>query len=35
MGYQLDQAVQLSESAPAIAASMQAEGVHAALLAPV
>jgi D-proline reductase (dithiol) PrdB len=35
MGYQLEQSEQLSTSAPAIAASMQAEGVSAAILAPV
>ncbi len=35
MGYQLDQTVQLAESAPAIAAAMRAEQVHATLLAPV
>jgi D-proline reductase (dithiol) PrdB len=35
MGYQLDPSEQLSTSVPAIAASMQAEGVSAALLAPV
>jgi D-proline reductase (dithiol) PrdB len=35
MGFQLDPTPQLSESAPAIAASMRAEGVTAAVLAPV
>jgi D-proline reductase (dithiol) PrdB len=35
MGYQLDQNEQLSTSAPAIAESMRAHGVSAALLAPV
>lgn len=35
MGFQLDTTVQLAESAPAIAASMLAEGVGGAVLAPV
>lgn len=35
MGFQLDPTAQLSESAPAIAASMRAESVSAAVLAPV
>ncbi len=35
MGFQLDPSRQLTESAPAIAASMRAEGVHGAVLAPV
>ena len=35
MGFQLDSAVQLKESAPAIAATMKAEGVTGAVLAPV
>jgi D-proline reductase (dithiol) PrdB len=35
MGFQLDQAVQLAESAPAIAARMHEEGVDGAVLAPV
>jgi D-proline reductase (dithiol) PrdB len=35
MGFQLDPTAQLTESAPAIAASMRAEGVTAAVLAPV
>ena len=35
MGFQLDTTVQLAESAPAIAASMHAEGVGGAVLAPV
>jgi len=35
MGFQLDQSQQLAESAPAIAASMKAEGVQGAVLAPV
>jgi D-proline reductase (dithiol) PrdB len=35
MGYQLDPTVQLTESAPAIAAAMRAEDVHGAVLAPV
>jgi D-proline reductase (dithiol) PrdB len=35
MGFQLEATAQLTESAPAIAASMQAEGVTGAVLAPV
>jgi D-proline reductase (dithiol) PrdB len=35
MGYQMDQTVQLAESAPAIAAAMRADGVGGAVLAPV
>jgi len=35
MGYQLDATTQLTESAPAIAASMRAEHVTGAVLAPV
>jgi len=35
MGYQLDATTQLTESAPAIAASMRAENVTGAVLAPV
>jgi len=35
MGYQLDATAQLTESAPAIAASMRAEDVTGAVLAPV
>jgi D-proline reductase (dithiol) PrdB len=35
MGYQMDQTVQLAESAPAIAAGMRADGVGGAVLAPV
>lgn len=35
MGFQLDSAVQLNQSAPAIAATMKAEGVTGAVLAPV
>lgn len=35
MGYQLDATTQLTESAPAIAASMRAESVTGAVLAPV
>ena len=35
MGFQLDPTAQLTESAPAIAAAMRADGVHGAVLAPV
>jgi hypothetical protein len=35
MGFQLDQAVQLSESAPAIAARMREEGAYGVVLVPV
>jgi len=35
MGFQLDATAQLAQSAPAIAASMRAEGVSGAVLAPV
>jgi len=35
MGFQLDPTAQLRDSAPAIAAAMKAEGVTAAVLAPV
>ena len=35
MGYQLDATAQMTESAPAIAASMRAEDVTGAVLAPV
>jgi len=35
MGFQLDSTVQTRDSAPAIAAAMKREGVHAVVLAPV